>query len=65
MDRNAEHLTRNDPIMQELWAVKAAINKEANYSVAEIARRLREQYPSGIIGIDMPVQAKPIENPAK
>jgi hypothetical protein len=65
MDRNAEHLTRNDPIMQELWAVKAAINKEANYSVAEIARRLREQYPAGIIGVDMPVQTKPIEKPAK
>jgi hypothetical protein len=65
MDRNAEHLTRNDPIMQELWAVKAAINKEANYSVAEIARRLREQYPSGIIGVDMPTQAKPIEKPTK
>ena len=36
---------RNDPIMQELWAVKAQINREANYSVDEIVRRMRIAYP--------------------
>jgi hypothetical protein len=45
MNMNAEHLMRNDPIMQELWAAKAAINKEANYSVDEIVRRIQEKYP--------------------
>ena len=29
-----------DPILQELWAVKAHINAQANYSVAEIVKRL-------------------------
>jgi hypothetical protein len=35
----------NDPVLQELWAVKAQLNKQANYSVAEIVRRLNEQGP--------------------
>jgi hypothetical protein len=65
MDKNAEHLNRNDPIMQELWAIKAAINKEANYSVAEIARRLREQYPSGDIGVDIKIRPEPVERSSK
>ena len=32
-----------DPILQELWAVKARINEQANYSVAEIVKRLQGQ----------------------
>jgi hypothetical protein len=34
---------RNDPILQELWAVKAQINAKANYSVAAIVQRLHQQ----------------------
>lgn len=30
---------RNDPILQELWAIKAVINKEANYDAATLLRR--------------------------
>ena len=29
---------RIDPILQELWAIKAAINKEANYDAATLLR---------------------------
>jgi hypothetical protein len=29
---------RNDPILQELWAIKTAINKEANYDAATLLR---------------------------
>lgn len=36
--------------MQELWAVKAQINAEANYSVDEIVRRMREKYPQTATG---------------
>ena len=35
----------NDPVMQELWAVKANLNAQANYSVDELVRRLQEQRP--------------------
>ena len=45
MNLNAQYLPQNDPIMQELWAVKAKINAEAHYSVDEIVRRMREKYP--------------------
>lgn len=31
---------RHDPILQELWAVKARINAQSHYSVAEIVKRL-------------------------
>jgi uncharacterized FlaG/YvyC family protein len=34
-----QSLKRIDPILEELYAVKAAINKEANYSVKEILKR--------------------------
>ena len=37
---------RRDPILQELWAVKARINAQANYSVAEIVKRLLIQTPT-------------------
>lgn len=30
-------LGRNDPILQELWAVKAALNAEAGYSIEKLA----------------------------
>jgi hypothetical protein len=47
LNLSAEHLMRDDPIMEELMAAKAAMSKEANYSVAELARRLHEKYPPG------------------
>lgn len=28
-----------DPIVEEVWAIKAEINRQAGYSVAEIVRR--------------------------
>jgi hypothetical protein len=42
---NAKITGANDPVLQELWAIKAQLNKQANYSVAEIVRRLHEQRP--------------------
>jgi hypothetical protein len=65
MDMNAEHLMRNDPIMQELWAAKAAINKEANYSIDEIVRRIREKYPPGSIGLGSQAKSETVKKPAK
>lgn len=35
----------NDAVLQELWAVKANLNAQANYSVDERVRRLQEQKP--------------------
>ena len=35
----------NDPVLQELWAIKANLNARANYSVDEIVRRLQAQRP--------------------
>lgn len=35
-------LGRNDPILQELWAVKAAMNAEAGYSIAKLAEQARQ-----------------------
>ena len=32
-----------DPILQELWRIKAQINAQANYSIEEIVRRLNER----------------------
>ena len=32
-----------DPILQELWNIKAQLNAQANYSVEEIVRRLSER----------------------
>ena len=34
-------LGRNDPILQELWAVKAAMNAAADYQVDKIIERTR------------------------
>lgn len=59
MNLNAEYLSKNDPIMQELWAVKAQINKEAGYSVDEIVRRLLEKYPLQQAGLHEDAQETP------
>ena len=32
-----------DPILQELWRIKAQINAQANYSIEEIVRRLNDR----------------------
>lgn len=32
-------LGRNDPILQELWAVKAALNAEAGHSIDKLVER--------------------------
>ena len=50
MSTTPDYLKRNNPLMQELWAVKAQINAEANYSVDEIVRRMREKYPQTASG---------------
>jgi hypothetical protein len=61
---SGEHLMRDDPIMQELWAIKAAINKEANYSVDELAKHLLKKYPSGTVGMVSAAQNQAVEKPA-
>ena len=32
-----------DPILQELWRVKAQLNAQASYNIDEIVRRLNER----------------------
>ncbi len=32
------HPMRTDPILQELWAIKSVLNKEANYDAATLLR---------------------------
>lgn len=53
--QRAEHLARAnaaldrrtiDPILQELYDVKAQLNAEADYSVANIVKRMRESAAS-------------------
>lgn len=39
-DLPPELTSRQDPVLQELWAIKARINQQANYSVAEIVKSL-------------------------
>jgi len=34
-------LGREDPVLQELWAVKAALNAEASYSIEKLTERAR------------------------
>lgn len=43
LDMQPERLPvgRDDPILQELWQVKARINAEANYDVAVLAAQAR------------------------
>jgi hypothetical protein len=33
---------KHDPVLQELWAIKAQLNAEAGYSVHELVRRAVE-----------------------
>ena len=35
-------LGREDPILQELWAVKATMNAESGYSIAKLAEQARQ-----------------------
>lgn len=39
----ADLVGSRDPILQELWRIKAQLNAQANYSIDEIVRRLKEQ----------------------
>ena len=42
-------LGRNDPLLQELWAIKAAMNAEAGYSVKTRAAQSREFDPESTL----------------
>lgn len=35
-------LGRTDPLLQELWAIKAALNAQAGYSVEKLAEQARQ-----------------------
>jgi len=35
-------LGRSDPLLQELWAIKAALNAQADYSVEKLAEQARQ-----------------------
>ena len=39
---NTARLGVNDPLLQELWAVKATMNAEADYSIHELAEQARQ-----------------------
>ena len=39
---NTSRLGLNDPLLQELWAVKATMNAEADYSIHELAEQARQ-----------------------
>ncbi|MDP2827305.1 MAG: hypothetical protein Q8O37_01730 [Sulfuricellaceae bacterium] len=41
-NENIPRLGRSDPLLQELWAVKAAMNAEAGYSIEKRAERARQ-----------------------
>ena len=51
LDATAERLPlgRDDPILQELWQVKAKINLEANYDVAVLAAQARALDVDGLL----------------
>ena len=38
-EQRRPRLGRNDPILQELWAVKAALNAEAGHSIDKLVER--------------------------
>lgn len=38
----ASRLGRNDPLLQELWAVKATMNAESGYSILKLAEQARQ-----------------------
>jgi hypothetical protein len=41
VDNSSAFLGKQDPILQELWAVKAQLNKDAHYSVKERSKQVR------------------------
>jgi len=42
LDANKPPVGRNDPVLRELWQIKAVMNAEAGYSVAVLAERVRK-----------------------
>lgn len=42
LDASKPPVGRNDPVLRELWQIKAAMNAEAGYSVAVLAERIRK-----------------------
>ena len=42
LDTSKPPVGRNDPVLRELWQVKAAMNAEARYSVAALVERVRK-----------------------
>lgn len=38
----SSRLGRNDPLLQELWAVKATLNAESGYSIQKLAEQARQ-----------------------
>ncbi|WP_353485482.1 hypothetical protein [Haliscomenobacter sp.] len=45
-----------DPILQELWRVKAQLNAQANYSILEIVRRLNHRKTQSKLAGGIPTQ---------
>lgn len=45
-----------DPILQELWCIKAQLNAQANYSIEEIVRRLNERKTQSMLAEGIPTQ---------
>lgn len=39
---DSARLGRNDPLLQELWEVKATMNAESGYSVPKLAEQARQ-----------------------
>ena len=39
---NTACLGRNDPLLQELWAIKATMNAESGYSIQKLADQARQ-----------------------
>ena len=40
--QNTGRLGCNDPILQELWAIKAKMNAESGYSIQQLAKQARQ-----------------------
>ncbi len=45
-----------DPILQDLWRIKAQLNAHANYSIEEIVRRLNERKTQSKLAGGIPTQ---------
>ncbi|MGB4115343.1 MAG: hypothetical protein WBK51_02215 [Polaromonas sp.] len=52
----ADLVGTRDPILQELWRIKAQLNAQANYSIDEIVRRLKERKAQSKLLGGIPVQ---------